>query len=234
MWVPIGISAALHWRMALLVRRWRMRRARKWELLELCPQEYPSDPLVARFHGAAGCLGVAPPRVLIGLEDLEGSAGWETRLGRAGREWWRRGLRFGVRAALKDLRADQAERRFEKVEAGECAGFKERWRTKAVVGARRLSSGGVMAMVEWPNQLHVNSEVRLIDLTPDERSVAHRIVFARSHAKKVARAAVKAVVTRAATACTAEREAQGQVRRRGSRLAEGVTALRGGGRRAGW
>eukprot|EP00966_Prymnesium_polylepis_P098040 2270572-Prymnesium_polylepis.1 len=61
-----------------------------------------------------------------------GSAGWETRLGWAGREWWRRGLRVGVRAALKDLRADQAERRFEKVEAGECAGFKERWRTKAV------------------------------------------------------------------------------------------------------
>eukprot|EP00966_Prymnesium_polylepis_P128228 2965630-Prymnesium_polylepis.1 len=55
-----------------------------------------------------------------------------------------------------------------------------------------------MAMVEWPNQLHVNSEVRLIELTPDERSVAHRIVFARSEAKKVARAAVKAVVARAA------------------------------------
>jgi len=85
------------------------------------------------------------------------------------------------------------------VEAGECAGFKERWRTKAVVGVRRLPSGGVMAMVEWPKTLHMDSEVRLIDLTPDERSVAHRIVFARSYAKKVARAAA---------ASAAEREAQ--------------------------
>eukprot|EP00966_Prymnesium_polylepis_P285221 6588654-Prymnesium_polylepis.1 len=59
----------------------------------------------------------------------------------------------------------------------------------AVVGARRLPSGGVMAMVAWPNPAHVDSEVRLIDLTVDERRVAHRIVFSRLalHAKKVAR-----------------------------------------------
>eukprot|EP00966_Prymnesium_polylepis_P206510 4784657-Prymnesium_polylepis.1 len=71
--------------------------------------------------------------MLIGVEDAEGCAGWETRLGRAAREWWRRGVRVGVKAALKEHeRADQAKRRFERVEAGECAGFKERWRTKAV------------------------------------------------------------------------------------------------------
>ena len=99
-----------------------------------------------------------------------------------------------MKAALKEQRADEAERRFERVEAGECAGFKERWRTKAVVGARRLPSGGVMVMVEWPNPAHVDSEVRLIDLTADERRVAHRIVFSRLHAKKVALAAVRAVV----------------------------------------
>eukprot|EP00966_Prymnesium_polylepis_P222349 5144529-Prymnesium_polylepis.1 len=64
--------AALHWRMALLVRRWRMWRARRWEQLELGPLEYPSDPLVARFHEAAGCSGVTPLLVLIGVEDLEG------------------------------------------------------------------------------------------------------------------------------------------------------------------
>ena len=44
-WAPVGVMAALHWRMALLVRRWRMRRARRWEQLELGPLEYPSDPL---------------------------------------------------------------------------------------------------------------------------------------------------------------------------------------------
>eukprot|EP00966_Prymnesium_polylepis_P087014 2013658-Prymnesium_polylepis.1 len=43
-------------------------------------------------------------------------------------------MRVGVCSALKDLRADQAERRYSMVEASECAGFKERWRTKAVVG----------------------------------------------------------------------------------------------------
>ena len=72
-WVPVGAMAALHWRMALLVRRWRMRRARRWEQLELGPLEYPSDPLVVRFHEAAGCSGVTPLLVLIGVEDLEGS-----------------------------------------------------------------------------------------------------------------------------------------------------------------
>jgi hypothetical protein len=39
-WKPLGAMVALHWRLALLVRRWRMRRARRWELLELGPQEY--------------------------------------------------------------------------------------------------------------------------------------------------------------------------------------------------
>eukprot|EP00966_Prymnesium_polylepis_P238165 5507875-Prymnesium_polylepis.1 len=107
-------------------------------------------------------------------------------------------MRIGVKAALKEQCADEAERRFERVETGECAGFKERWRTKAVVGARRLPSGGVMATVEWPDPAHVDSEVRLIDLTVDERRVAHRFVFARLHAKKVALAAVRAVVARAA------------------------------------
>ena len=76
-------------------------------------------------------------------------------------------MRVGMKAALKEQRADEAELRFERVEAGECAGFKERWRTKAVVGARRLPSGGVMVMVEWPNPAHVYSEVRLIDLTTE-------------------------------------------------------------------
>eukprot|EP00966_Prymnesium_polylepis_P301506 6966197-Prymnesium_polylepis.1 len=37
-WKTIGAAAALHWRMALLVRRWHMRRARRWEALELGPQ----------------------------------------------------------------------------------------------------------------------------------------------------------------------------------------------------
>eukprot|EP00966_Prymnesium_polylepis_P087067 2014793-Prymnesium_polylepis.1 len=63
-----------------------MRRARRWEQLELGPLEYPSYPLVVRLHEAAGCSGVTPRLVLIGAEDLEGSDGWETRLGRAGRE----------------------------------------------------------------------------------------------------------------------------------------------------
>eukprot|EP00966_Prymnesium_polylepis_P125367 2898967-Prymnesium_polylepis.1 len=67
-------------------------------------------------------------------------------------------MRVGVKAALKEQRADQAERRFERVEAGECAGFKERWRTKAVVGARRLPSGGVMVTVSWPNPAHVTPD----------------------------------------------------------------------------
>eukprot|EP00966_Prymnesium_polylepis_P282799 6534573-Prymnesium_polylepis.1 len=73
-----------------------MRRARRWEALELGPQEYPTDPLVPRFHEAAGCLGPAPRTRLIGVEDAdEGCTGWATRLGRAGREWWRRGMRVG-------------------------------------------------------------------------------------------------------------------------------------------
>eukprot|EP00966_Prymnesium_polylepis_P008943 206398-Prymnesium_polylepis.1 len=133
-------------------------------------------------------------------------------------------------STLKEQRADQAEWRYERLEAGECAGFKERWRTKAVVGARRLPSGGVVAMVEWSNPAHVDSEVRLrlIDLTVDERKVAHRIVFARLHAKKVALAAVRSVRARAATAAAAEREAAGHARRRCSRLAEGAVASRGG------
>eukprot|EP00966_Prymnesium_polylepis_P152872 3531276-Prymnesium_polylepis.1 len=99
---------------------------------------------------------------------------------------------------------------------------------RAVVGARRLPSGGVVAMVEWPNPAHVDSEVSLIDLTVDERKVAHCIMFARLHAKKVALAAVRAVGARAATAAAAEREAAGHARRRCSRLAEGAVALRGG------
>ena len=142
----------------------------------------------------------------------------------SGNEW----MRVGVKAALKEQRADEAERRFERVEAGECAGFKERWRTKAVVGARRLPSGGVMVMVEWPNPAHVDSEVRLINLTADERRVAHLIVFSRLHAKKVALAAVRAVVARAAAASSAEREALGLARRRCSRLAEGAAGARDG------
>ena len=133
-----------------------------------------------------------------------------------------------MRAALKELRADQAERRYARMEAGECAGFKERWRTKAVVGARRLPSGGVMAMVEWPNPAHVDSGFRLINLTVDERKVAHRIVFARLHAKKVALEAVRAVRARAAAEAAAEREALGHKRRRCSRLVEGAVESRGG------
>ena len=85
-----------------------------------------------------------------------------------------------------------------------------------------------MVMVEWPNPAHVDLEVRLIDLTADERRVAHRIVFSRLHAKKVALAAVRVVVARAAAASSAEREVLGHARRRCSRLAEGAAGPRGG------
>ena len=82
-------------------------------------------------------------------------------------------------------------------------------------------------MVEWPNKEHVDSEVRLVDLTKDERAVAHRIIFARTHAKRVALAAVRAVRARAAAAEGGEgREAGEHARRRCSRLVEEAEAAR--------
>eukprot|EP00966_Prymnesium_polylepis_P109395 2532240-Prymnesium_polylepis.1 len=51
--------------MALLVRRWRTRRARRWELDELGPYEYTANPTVARLCAAAGCQAAAPSSVLI-------------------------------------------------------------------------------------------------------------------------------------------------------------------------
>eukprot|EP00966_Prymnesium_polylepis_P223801 5177891-Prymnesium_polylepis.1 len=69
--------AALHWRMALLVRSWRTRRARRWELNELGPYEYAANPMVARLWETAGCQAVAPSSVLIGVEGTSGDVGWE-------------------------------------------------------------------------------------------------------------------------------------------------------------
>eukprot|EP00966_Prymnesium_polylepis_P241358 5581611-Prymnesium_polylepis.1 len=57
---PVGRLAALHWRMALLVRRWRTRHARRWELNEHGPYEYTANPMVARLWAAAGCQAAAP------------------------------------------------------------------------------------------------------------------------------------------------------------------------------
>eukprot|EP00966_Prymnesium_polylepis_P061243 1420649-Prymnesium_polylepis.1 len=62
--------------MALLVRRWRMRRARRWQAFELGPHEYPTDPLISRCHGAAGCRGSAPQTMLIAV--------WRTWMGKRG------------------------------------------------------------------------------------------------------------------------------------------------------
>ena len=63
--VLLGPMAALHWRMALLVRRWRARRARRWELNELGPQEYPVCQSAVRLHAAAGCSSGLPSVVLV-------------------------------------------------------------------------------------------------------------------------------------------------------------------------
>eukprot|EP00966_Prymnesium_polylepis_P187641 4349823-Prymnesium_polylepis.1 len=91
--------------------------------------------------------------------------------------------------ATEELRVDRAAALHAQVEAGECAGYGERWRTKRVVNARLLPTGGAVATVEWPNPQHADSELRLIGLTSDERAVAWRIIHARQAARKVARAA---------------------------------------------
>jgi hypothetical protein len=225
-WMPMGRGAALHWRMAFLVRRWRERRARKWELNKLGQHEYPVSPHLQRLFDAAGCLGSAPTVRLVGVEDMDGAVGWETHLDRAWIEWKRRGKRKGWKVALRKLRSDRAEVLYDKVEKGECAGYGERWRTKEVVDAWRLPSGGVMALVKWPNPLHADEEVRLIGLSVDERAVAHRIIFARQYAKRTARDAVKAVLARAAEAC--------RRRRRLTRLRWCAGAAAGSWRRLRW
>ena len=246
-YVLLGPMAALHWRLALLVRRWRARRARLWERKwELGPCEYAVCTFVTRLHVAAGCRGAAPRVELVAAVDMDGAlvrwwsllegwwggsegplhvdVGWEGRLARAGREWWRHDTRRGWLVALRELRAERAAVRYAQVEAGECAGFGGRWRTKRVVDARLLPSGGAVAMVEWPNPRHADEEVRLIDLTTDERAVAWRIIHSRQAARKVARMAVRAVVARAAAETLAARLASGQLDRRSGRLAEVAAA----------
>ena len=251
--VLLGPMAALHWRMALLVRRWRARRARRWELNELGPQEYPVCQFAVRLHAAAGCSSGLPSVVLVEAVErvsvlrrpdlIEGiwwegifgpsdaDAGWEGRLAQAGREWWRHDMRRGWREALRELRVDRAERLFDMVEAGECAGHRGRWRTSRVVDARMLPSGGAVAMVEWAGRmrggagrLHVNSETKLIHLSQDERGVAWRIIHARRYAKKVALAAVRAVVARARAETMAVWAADGRLDRRSGRLVEVAAA----------
>eukprot|EP00966_Prymnesium_polylepis_P299708 6925929-Prymnesium_polylepis.1 len=64
--------AALHWRLALLVRRWRARRAHAWELKwELGPYEYSVCTFTSRLHVAADCRGAAPRVELIEAVDMD-------------------------------------------------------------------------------------------------------------------------------------------------------------------
>eukprot|EP00966_Prymnesium_polylepis_P283369 6547298-Prymnesium_polylepis.1 len=113
--------------MAFLVRRWRERRARRWELNELGPYEYPASPHLQRLFGAAGCLGSAPTVRFVGVEDMDGAVGWETHSDRAWMEWRRRGKRKGWKAAMRDPNCAVSGRR-------SCS---TRWRSGRMRGLRR-------------------------------------------------------------------------------------------------